>query len=69
MVKERKLRSSGLATTTLQGSVKKGEQIFRRRGRQIILKSGQEYKASSTAAAENMTRWKGVFAGSSVVPQ
>ena len=35
----------------------------------MILMSGQEYKASSTAAAENMTRWKGVFAGSSVVPQ
>ena len=37
----------------------------RRRGGKTILKSGQEW----TRAAENMTRWKGMVANSSVVPR
>ena len=77
LVKKRKLRwfgyvsrSSGLAKTILQGTVK-GK---RKRGRQkrrwvdnIKEWTGMDF-ASSTRAAENRTRWKGIFANSSVVP-
>ena len=73
LVKKRKLRwfghvsrSSGLAKTILQGT-EKGK---RKRGRQ---KSGTEWTgmnfASSTRAAENRSRWKGIIANSSVVPR
>ena len=64
-------RSSGLVKTILQGT-KKGQ---KKRGRQ---KKRWEYNmkewtgldfASSTRAAENRTRWKGIVANSSVVPQ
>ena len=77
VVKKRKLRwfshvsrSSGLAKTILQGTVK----VKRKRGRQ---KKRWEYNikewtgvdfASSTRAAENRTRWKWIVANSSVVP-
>ena len=78
MVKKRKLRwlghvsrSSGLAKTILQGTVK-GQ---RKRGRQkkrwednIKEWTGMDF-ASSTRAAENRTRWKGIVANSSVVPR
>ena len=78
LVKKRKLRwfghvsrSSGLARTTLQGTVK-GQ---RKRGRQkkrwednIKEWTGMDF-ASSTRAAENRTRWKGIVVNSSVVPQ
>ena len=78
LVKKRKLRwsgrvsrSSGLAKTILQGTVK-GK---RKRGRQKkrledIIKewTGMDF-ASSTWAAENRTRWKGIVANSSVVPR
>ena len=78
LVKKRKLRwfghvsrSSGLAKTILQGTVK-GK---RKRGRQkkrwednIKEWTGMDF-ASSTRAAENRSRWKGVVANSSVVPQ
>ena len=78
MVKKRKLRwfgyasrSSGLAKTILQGTVK-GK---RKRGRQkkrwedhIIERTGMDF-ASSTRAAKSRTKWKGIFANSSVVPR
>ena len=78
LVKKRKLRwfghvsrSSGLAKTILQGTVK-GK---RKRGRQkkrwvdnIKEWTGMDF-ASSTRAAENRSRWKGIVANSSVVPQ
>ena len=64
-------RSSGLAKTILQGTVK-GK---RKRGRQkkrwednIKEWTGMDL-ASSTRAAENRLRWKGVVANSSVVPR
>ena len=74
-VKKRKLRwfghvskSSGLAKTILQVTVK-----GKRRGRHkkrwednIKEWTGMEF-VSSTGAAENRTRWKGIFANSSVV--
>ena len=77
LVKKRKLRwfghvsrSSGLAKTILQGTVK-GK---RKRGRQkkrwednIKEWTGMDF-ASSTRAAENKSRWKGIVANSSVVP-
>ena len=63
-------RSSGLAKTILQGTVK-GK---RKRGRQkkrwednIKERTGMDF-ASSTRAAENRPRWKGIVANSSVVP-
>ena len=78
MVKKRKLRwfghvsrSSGLAKTILQGTVN-GK---RRRGRQkkrrednIKEWTGMDF-ASSSRAAENRTRWKGVVVKSPVVGQ
>ena len=78
LVKKRKLRwfghvsmSSGLANTILQGTVK-GK---RKRGRQkkrwednIKEWTGIDF-ASSTRAAENRSRWKGIVANSSVVPR
>ena len=78
LVKKRKLRwfchvsrSSGLAKTILQGTVK-GK---RKRGRQkkrwednIKEWTGMDF-ASSTRAAENRSRWKGIVAKSSVVPR
>ena len=77
LVKKRKLRwfghvsrSSGLAKTILQGTVK-----GKKRGRQkkrwvenIKEWTGMDF-ASSTRAAENRTRWKGFVANSSVVPR
>ena len=79
LVKKRKLRwfshvsrSSGLAKTNLQGTVVKGK---RNRGRQkkrwednIKEWTGIDF-ASSTRAAENRSRWKGIIANSSVVPR
>ena len=78
LVKKRKLRwfghvsrSSGLAKTILQGTVK-GK---RKRGRQkkrwednIKEWTGMDF-ASSTRAAENRSRWKGIVANSSMVPR
>ena len=78
LVKKRKLRwfghvsrSSGLAKTILQGTVK-GK---RKRGRQkkrwednIKEWTGMDF-ASSTRAAENRSRWKGIVANLSVVPR
>ena len=77
LVKKQKLRwfghisrSSGMAKTILQGTVK-GQ---RKRGRQkrkwednIKEWIGMDF-ASSTRAAENRTRWKGIVGISSVVP-
>ena len=77
LVKKRKLRwfghvsrSSGLAKTILQSTVK-GK---RKRGRQkkrwednIKEWTGMDF-ASSTKAAENRSRWKGIVVNSSVVP-
>ena len=78
LVKKRKLRwfghvsrSSGLAKTILQGTGK-GK---RKRGRQKkrwednIKEWTGMYFASSTRAAENRSRWKGIVAKSSVVPR
>ena len=78
LVKKQKLRwfghvsrSPGLAKTILQGTVK-GK---RKRGRQkkrwednIKEWTGMDF-ASSTRAAENRSRWKGIVANSSVVPR
>ena len=78
LVKKRKLRwfghvsrSSGLAKTILQGTVK-GK---RKRGRQkkrwednIKEWTGMDF-ASSTRAPENRSRWKEIVANSSVVPR
>ena len=78
LVKKRKLRwfghvsrSSDLAKTVLQGTVK-GQ---RKRGRQkkrwednIKEWAGMDL-ASSTRAAKNRTRWTGIVANSSVVPR
>ena len=78
LVKKRKLRwfghvsrSSGLAKTILHGTVK-GK---RKRGRQkkrwednIKEWTGMDF-ASSSRAAENRSRWKGIVANSSVVPR
>ena len=78
LVEKRKLRwfghvsrSSGLAKTILQGTVK-GK---RKRGRQkkrwednIKEWTGMDF-VSSTRAAENKSRWKGIVANSSVVPR
>ena len=78
LVKKQKLRwfghvsrSSGLAKTILQGTVKRK----RKRGRQkkrwednIKEWTGMDF-ASSTRAAENRSRWKGIVANSSVVPR
>ena len=78
LVKKRKLRwfghvsrSSGLAKTILQGTVNRK----RKRGRQkkrwednIKEWTGMDF-ASSTRAAENRTKWKGIVANSSVVPR
>ena len=78
LVKKQKLkwfghvsRCSGLAKTILQGTVK-GK---RKRGRQkkrwennIKEWIGMDF-ASSTRAAENRSRWKGIVANSSVLPQ
>ena len=77
LVRKRKLRwfghvsrSSGLAKTILQGTVK-GK---RKRGRQkrwednIKEWTGMDF-ASSTRAAENRSSWKGIVANSSVVPR
>ena len=77
LVKKRKLRwfghvsrSSGLAKTILQSTVK-----GKKRGRQkkrwedaIKEWTGMDF-ASSTRAAENRSRWKGIVANSSVVPR
>ena len=64
-------RSSGLAKTILQGTMK-GK---RKRGGQkkrwednIKEWTGMDF-ASSTRAAENRSRWKGIVANSSVVPR
>ena len=76
LVKKRKLRwlvskSTGLAKTILQGTVKEK----RKRGRQkkrrednINEWTGMDF-ASSTRAAENRSRWKGIVANLSVVPR
>ena len=78
LIKKRKLRwfghasiSSGLAKTSLQGTVK-GK---RKKGRQkkrwednIKEWTGMDL-ARSTRAAENRSRWKGIVVNSSVVPR
>ena len=79
LVKKRKLRwfghvsrSSDLAKTFLQGTVK-GK---RKRGRQKkrwedIIKewTGMDFASSTRTAAENRSGWKGIVANSSVVPR
>ena len=73
LVKKRKLRwfgdvsrSSGLAKTILQGTVK-GRQ--KKRWEDNIKEwTGMDF-ASSTRATENRSRWKGIVANSSVVPR
>ena len=72
LVKKRKLRwfchvsrSSSLAKPILQGTVK-GKRRGRRKKR---WKTISKNLASSTRAAENRIRWKGIVANSSVVPR
>ena len=64
-------RSSGLAKTILQCTVKgkrKGGRQKKRWEDNIKEWTGMDF-ASSTRAAENRSRWKGIVANSSVVPQ
>ena len=78
LVKKRKLRwfghvsrSSGLAKTILQGTVKgkrKGGRQKKRWEDNIKEWTGMDF-ASSTREAENRSRWKGIVANSSVVPR
>ena len=77
LVKKWKLRwfghvskSSGLAKTILQGTVK-GKRRGRHKKRwEDNIKEWTEMKfVSSTRAAENRTSWKGIVANSSVVPR
>ena len=50
--------------------MKKEEEVDRRKGWKTISKSGKGWTLpSSTRAAEDKTRWKGVVANSSVVLQ
>ena len=61
-------RSSGLAKTILQGIVKGKRKGRQKRWEDYIKEwTGMDF-ASSTRAAENWTRWKGIVANSSVVP-
>ena len=76
-VKKRKLRwfghvsrSSGLAKTILRGTVKgKGKRVRQKKRWEDNIKkwTGMDF-SSSTRAAENRIRWKGIVANSSVVP-
>ena len=78
LVKKRKLRwfghvsrSSGLVKTILQGTVKGKRKIGRQKKRwedNIKEWTGMDF-ASSTRAAENRSRWKGIVANSSLVPR
>ena len=77
LVKKRKLRwfghvsrSSGLAKTILQGTVKgkKKRQTEEEVGRNIKEWTGIDF-ASSTRVAENRSRWKGIVTNSSAVPR
>ena len=64
-------RSSGLANTILQGTVKGKRKRGREKKRwEDIIKewTGMDF-ASSTRAAENRSRWKRISAKSSVVPR
>ena len=66
-------RSSGLAKTILQGTVKgkrkkKKRQTEEEVGNIIKEWTGMDF-ASSTRAVENRSRWKGIVANSSVVPR
>ena len=78
IVKRRKLqwyghvfRSSGLAKTVLQGTVKGGRRIGRQRKRwedNIREWTGQEFSRSQRSV-KNMEKWRTLVAKSSVVPQ
>ena len=77
MVKRRKLqwyghvsRSSGLAKTILQGTVKGGRRQGRQRNRweDIMEWTGLEF-ANSQRAVKNREKWRKMVAKSSVVPQ
>ena len=78
LVKKRKLRwfghvsrSTSLAKTILQGTVKGQSETGRQKKRwedDIKEWTGMDF-ASSARAAENRTRWKGVVSNSSVVPR
>ena len=76
LVKKRKLRwfghisrSSGLAKTILQGTVKGKKKEADRRWEDNIKEWTEMDFASSTRAAENRSRWKGIVANSSLVPR
>ena len=76
IVKRRKLqwyghvsRSSGLAKTILQGTVKRGRQgRQRKRWEDIREWTGLEF-GKSQRAAENREKWRKLVAKSSLVPQ
>ena len=78
LVKKRNLRwfghvskSSGLGKTILQGTVqgkRKRDRQMKRWEDNIKEWTGMDF-ASSTRAAENRSRWKGIVANSSVVPR
>ena len=75
LVKKRKLRwfghvskSSGLVKTILQGTVKGKRRGGHKKRWEDSIKEWTEMKfVSTTSAAENRTRWKGIVANSSVV--
>ena len=76
LVKKRKLRwfghvsrSSGLANTILQGTVKGKRGRQKNRWEDNIKEWTEMDFASLTRAAENRTKWKGIVANSSVVPR
>ena len=58
-------RSSVLAKTLLQDTVKRKRRIDKRKGVNTILRGGLRW----TLAAEDITRWKRILVKSSVVPQ
>ena len=78
IVKRRKLqwfghvsRSSGVAKTTLQGTVKRGRRQGKQRKRwedNMRERTGLEF-AKSQRAVENREKWRKLVAKSSVVPQ
>ena len=63
--------TNGLAKTILQGTVKGQRKIGRQNKRKEdnIKEWTKMDFASSTRAAENRTRWKGIVANSSAVPR
>ena len=68
-MRKRKLRSSGMAKTILQGTVKGAKRRGRRAGK-MTSRNGQEWSFGDLLrAAEDRERRKGMGATSSMVPR